>query len=205
MVKYFIMNLKNLSVLVLLLLFSVGSIAFWLLPANAASRNQDSDLQSSILETDHTLENTIGRTNNFIETIRNRKFTAGKIKIEKTLDQKETYTSYLISYLSDGLTIYGVLNIPQGEGPFPVIVLNHGYYNPSTFKSGDGTRNIADVLAPEGYITIASDYRGHGNSDNDFIISGGHRPEYAVDVLNLVASINSVTRADTSRILELLR
>jgi hypothetical protein len=33
---------------------------------------------------------------------------------------------YLITYRGDGLKISDVMNVPDGKGPFPVLVLNHG-------------------------------------------------------------------------------
>jgi dipeptidyl aminopeptidase/acylaminoacyl peptidase len=138
-------------------------------------------------------------SNAFIEQLRQREFTGGKVKIEETLGRNSAYTNYLISYPSDDLTIYGVMNIPQGNGPFPVILLNHGYYNPSSFTSGDGTETMADILARNGYLTLASDYRGHGKSESDGQ-RGGHRPEYSIDVLNLVASVPSIQKADANNI-----
>lgn len=147
------------------------------------------------------LDNTTANSNSFIEQLRQREFAGGEIKIEETLLQNGTYTSYLISYPSDNLKIYGIMKIPEGNGPFPVIILNHGYYNPSSFQSGNGTDNMANILASNGYITLASDYRGHGNSDNDIQgRRGGHRPEYAIDILNLIASVKSIAKADQNRI-----
>ncbi len=194
------MKLKKTSTIALLVLLCLGVFVLWQGFKIANPKQPDSKSQDNALETDHSLENTIGSSPNFIEDLRKRNFTGGDIKIEKTLAQSDPYTSYLISYPSDNLKIYGVMNIPQGEGPFPIIVLNHGYYSPTEFKSGDGTRNIADILVPEGYITLASDYRGHGNSENDSGNRGGHRPEYAIDVLNLIASIKNIPQADTNRI-----
>lgn len=137
--------------------------------------------------------------NSFIEQLRRGDFKGGTIKIEETLSRTVTYTSYLISYPSDELTIYGVMNVPEGNGPFPVIILNHGYYNPSSFTSGDGTQTMADILARNGYLTLASDYRGHGRSESDGI-RGGHRPEYSIDILHLIASVPSIEKADAKNI-----
>lgn len=136
----------------------------------------------------------------FIEQLRQREYKAGEIKIEETLTHNNSYTSYIISYPSDDLKIYGMMNIPAGKGPFPVIVLNHGYFTPSNFVSGDGTRTMADILATNGYLTVAPDYRGHGQSEDEKVGSRGHRPEFAVDVLNLIASIKSIDKADENRI-----
>lgn len=92
------------------------------------------------------------------------------------------------------------MNVPTGDGPFPVIILNHGYFNQSSFQSGDGTQTMANILAQRGYITLASDYRGFGKSENDAQGSRGHNPNYAIDVLQLIASIKSLSKVDTNRI-----
>lgn len=136
----------------------------------------------------------------FIEQLRQRNYQGGEIKIEETLSQNNSYTSYLISYPSDDLKIYGRMNVPAGQGPFPIIILNHGYFNQSSFTSGDGTQTMADILTRNGYITLASDYRGFGKSENDGQGSRGHNPNYAIDVLNLIASVKNLDRADPDKI-----
>lgn len=143
-----------------------------------------------------TNERTTLEQNSLIDNFRQKTFSGGKITTERTLSTNGNFTSYLISYPSDDLKIYGIMNIPKGNGPFPVVLLNHGYYNPSTFQSGDGTRSMAEILATNGYVTLASDYRGHGQSEGE---GGGHRPEYAIDVLYLAASAKTVPQADTKR------
>ncbi|HKI54000.1 MAG TPA: hypothetical protein VJ987_07725, partial [Anaerolineales bacterium] len=55
-----------------------------------------------------------------IDGLREHDFQSGEINIRETLDETEFYTSYLIDYPSDGLTITGVMQIPVGDGPFPV-------------------------------------------------------------------------------------
>ncbi len=132
--------------------------------------------------------------------LRERTYQGGKIKIEETLVSEANYTSYIFSYPSDNLKIFGMMNVPNGNGPFPVIILNHGYFNQTSFSSGDGTRAMADILAAKGYITLASDYRGFGKSENDAQKSRGHSPNYAIDILNLISSVKSLTKADTNRI-----
>lgn len=140
-------------------------------------------------------------SNSFIESLRVRRFQGGKITVEETLSKNNSYTKYLISYPSDDLKIYGIMNVPQGNGPFPVILLNHGYFNASTYQSGDGTDGMANILAAKGYLTLASDYRGFGKSqDVPDQASRGHRPEYAIDVLNLIASVKSLPKADQNKI-----
>ncbi len=136
-----------------------------------------------------------------VPALRARAYEGGEIKVLQTLSQNAAYVSQLIEYPSDGLRIRGVMKVPRGGGPFPVLLLNHGYYAVPSYRSGNGTDNAGDFLASAGYLTLASDYRGFGGSDND--ASGqnaGHRVEYAVDVLNLLAAVPSVAQADAARI-----
>jgi dipeptidyl aminopeptidase/acylaminoacyl peptidase len=133
-----------------------------------------------------------------IRGLRQHNFQSGKIHIRSTLDdENQFYTSYLIDYPSDGLTITGVMQIPVGEGPFPVIVMNHGFFGRSVYRSGDGTDRASPYLAEHGYITLASDYRSWGESDigASFFYSG-----LVTDVINLINAIPSIPEADSSRI-----
>lgn len=124
----------------------------------------------------------------FIESLRKRKYTGGKITIEKVLLNNPNFTSYLFSYPSDNLKIVGVLNVPNGRGPYPIIILAHGYYNPKTFKVGTGTEREANFLVKNGYVTFAPNFRGFGASEDD---GSAHlfRADFAIDVMELVASI----------------
>src|SRR3989344_4635794 len=50
------------------------------------------------------------------------------------LDRNDVYTRYAITYRSNGLLITGIMNIPEGAGPFPLVILNHGYLARSVYK-----------------------------------------------------------------------
>jgi dienelactone hydrolase len=132
-----------------------------------------------------------------IDGLRGREFQSGKIRIRSRLDENDKYTSYLIDYPSDGLTVSGVMQIPAGEGPFPVIVLNHGFFNRGVYNSGDGTDRASAFLAEHGYLTLASDYRSWGDSDigHSFFYSG-----LVIDVINLLNAIPSIPEADPERV-----
>ena len=190
---------RNILVVVILLIISIGAFIFWQ-KNNASFLNQPTDPSSNTNQvTDKSLESSTNNNSSFIESLRERVFAGGEMKIEETLAHNNSYTSYIFSYPSDNLKIYGMINIPEGNGPFPVIVLNHGYFNQSSFQSGDGTQTMADIFARQGYLTLASDYRGFGKSENDPEGSRGHNPNYAIDILNLIASIKSISQADANR------
>ena len=132
-----------------------------------------------------------------IEGLRQHDFQGGKIRIRSRLSTNDKFTTYLIDYPSDGLTITGVMQIPQGDGPFPVILLNHGFFSRSVYNSGDGTDRASAFLAEHGYITLASDYRSWGESET------GHSLFYsglAIDVVNLINAISTIKQADPERI-----
>lgn len=132
-----------------------------------------------------------------IAGLRERTFDGGEISLDVVMGLTNTYTKYLFSYPSDGLRISGILQIPNGDGPFPVIIMNHGYQNRSEYTSGDGTDRASIYLVERGYITIASDYRTWGSSD---ISASFFHTGLVTDVMNLLASIDSLPQADVTRV-----
>ena len=132
-----------------------------------------------------------------IDGLRQHEYQSGKIHIRSTLLETDKFTSYLIDYPSDGLTITGVMQIPNGDGPFPVIIMNHGFFSRSIYSSGDGTDRSSAFLAEHGYLTLAPDYRSWGDSDigNSFFYSG-----LVIDVINLLNAVPSIPQADPARI-----
>lgn len=132
-----------------------------------------------------------------IDSLRARPYVGGQIKITRLVSNEDTFTRALFEYPSEGLRITGSMNIPRGLGPFPVVILDHGYFPVSQYKSGDGTNRAADAFARRGYLTLASDYRCYGGSQcatNPLDVG------MAIDVLNLIASLPTLASADTSRV-----
>jgi uncharacterized protein len=121
-----------------------------------------------------------------IEHLSNRIYGGGELRIEDTLGDSSKFTRYLVSYPSDGVNIYGFMNVPKGEGPFPVIITVHGYIDPEVYQTLDYTTGYADALARSGYLVIHPNLRGYPPSeegDNLF------RVGMAIDVLNLIALV----------------
>src|SRR3989338_1450490 len=191
---------RKLLILSIILLLGIGSFILWQKNNSSIPTQQLDKPQNTNPEGDQLLENSSNNNQSFIEDLRKREYKGGEITIEETISENTEYVSYIFSYPSDDLTIYGRMNVPKGNGPFSVIVLNHGYFNQSSFQSGDGTQTMADILARRGYLTLASDYRGFGKSENDAQGSRGHNPNYTIDILNLIASIKNLPEADTNRI-----
>lgn len=122
----------------------------------------------------------------------------------EVMAERETFTRYMIRYPSDGLNIFGFVNVPEGEGPFPIVFILHGYgaSNVSTVIGAETA--VADILAENGYLVLRPNMRGYPPSDNGDNL---YRVGLAVDVLNLIALLKDqadqpglLENADTARI-----
>ena len=139
-----------------------------------------------------------------IESLRSRSYGGGQLEIVQTLASYPSFTRYLVRYPSDGLKIYGFMDLPSGQGPFPVIIALHGYIDPSVYQTLDYTTRYADAWARAGYLVLHPDLRGFPPSDDGDDL---FRVGMAVDVLNLIAIVKSdggtsgaLQAADRSRI-----
>ncbi|MCF7812532.1 alpha/beta fold hydrolase [Candidatus Gracilibacteria bacterium] len=127
-------------------------------------------------------------------------FTIGKL-----LSTYETHKSYFITYQSNGLKISGTLHVPEGEGPFPVLILNHGYFPPNTYTNGYGFGREQKYFARHGYVVLHIDYRGYAYSDDDTFGLNSQRwgyTGYATDAINAVLALKnaSLEYTDMSRV-----
>jgi len=93
------------------------------------------------------------------------------------------YTRYPITYKANEFTISGIMNIPKGDGPFPTLVLGHGYIDTAIYTSGRGLKREQDYLANQDYIVLHTDYRNHAGSDDDPENSNNLRLGYTIDVI----------------------
>lgn len=123
-----------------------------------------------------------------IEYLQSRTYGGGQIEFLEIMEQNILFTRYLIRYPSDGLNIYGFANIPNDQGPHPVIIALHGYIDPAIYNTLDYTTHYADALASAGYIVLHPNLRGYRPSDNAEDL---FRVGMATDVLNLISLIQS--------------
>lgn len=101
-----------------------------------------------------------------------------------------------ITYLSDGLKVKAFVIQPKSEGKYPCIIfnrggnLNFGAWNPS------GVIRFLGAISKEGYVVIASQYRGNGGGEGIEEFGGAD----VNDVTILPKVLGEIKRADTTRI-----
>ncbi len=134
--------------------------------------------------------------------MRQQSYPGSDIALEETLEPESAYTRQIVSYYSEGLKLYALLTLPNGDPPstgWPVIVFNHGFIQPESYKPTERYEKYVDAIGRRGYIVFRPDYRGHGKSQGK--ARGGYSsPDYTIDVLNAVSSISRYPLADPNRI-----
>jgi dipeptidyl aminopeptidase/acylaminoacyl peptidase len=121
-------------------------------------------------------------------------YDGGDLRLGDVQAETDAYTSYTVSYRSDGLRVSGLLYVPHGRGPFPAVVLAHGYIDPAFYDNGQGMRREQDWLARAGYVVLHTDYRNHAFSDPDPRAERRLRLGYTVDVVNAVHALRKTRR-----------
>lgn len=137
-----------------------------------------------------------------IEAMRQTPYPGSEITLEQALERGANYSRYYASYRSEGLKIYALLTIPDGEMPetgWPAIVFNHGYIPPAQYRTTERYIAYVDWLARSGYIVFRIDYRGHDRSEGEARGAYGD-PGYTKDVLHAVSALQQFPQADPDRI-----
>lgn len=100
-----------------------------------------------------------------------------------------------IAYWSEGLRVTGLVARPARRGPFPLLLLNHGY---GSF-SKDHMIQVARA-ASAGFAVLASDYRGQGESEGRQTRDRDGSAAMARDVVNGARAILGLPFVENTRI-----
>ncbi len=87
--------------------------------------------------------------------------------VAATVPQGPLFHKQRVTYKNGPLTLVGFSYHPDGNGPFPLVVWNHGSEkNPGTSPQFD---SVAAIFVPAGFAVFAPMRRGHGNSEGTYI------------------------------------
>lgn len=116
------------------------------------------------------------------ERLRQKDYQGGNIVVDGD--------KFFLSY--EGKRVSGQINMPGGEGPFPVVIMLRGYVDKEVYETGVGTRKVAAVLAQNGFMNLAPDFLGYGESDpesNDILAARFEKIVTAMYLLNAICQV----------------
>jgi dipeptidyl aminopeptidase/acylaminoacyl peptidase len=133
-----------------------------------------------------------------INYLRELEIAGSEITFEEKLADRSNYHQHLVSYISEGNKIYGLLTIPfeeHPEGGFKAIIFNHGYIPPTAYRTTERYTAYVDYLARSGFVVFKIDYRGHGESQGE--PSGSYfSPGYTIDSIAALKSLQMMDIID---------
>ncbi|RMA64810.1 alpha/beta hydrolase family protein [Ulvibacter antarcticus] len=120
----------------------------------------------------------------------------GKIEWKEEYNYLDRIDIYKITYLSDDLKINGLLVKPKKKGKYPCVIYNRGGNRDfSALTIATGAIRLG-AIAKEGYVVIASQYRGNGGSEGKEEFGGAE----VNDITILTEVLKEIESADTDKI-----
>lgn len=135
-----------------------------------------------------------------LPTLMRRNFASTAPRVVRETGATPSWTRYEVRYPSAGLEISGVLYVPRGPGPFPAVVLAHGYIPPERYVTGQGMPREQEYLADRGFVVLHTDYRGHAASSAADAVDLELRLGYAEDVLNAAQALKLMGEVDPEQV-----
>lgn len=106
------------------------------------------------------------------ENLKQTTFPKSDITLGRKLDETPGSLSQTFYFLvpivlgrSEMKKVSGVINVPKAPGDYPVIIMFRGFVPNETYQPGIGTEPSAKIFSQNGFITIAPDFLGYGESD----------------------------------------
>jgi dipeptidyl aminopeptidase/acylaminoacyl peptidase len=120
-----------------------------------------------------------------------KEYDGGRLRLGTEVYSTATQRQYEVTYRGGGLTISGRIAVPRGSGPFPAVVLAHGYITPADYVNGQGMTREREWFADHGYVALHVDYRNHAGSDDTAIGEADLLTGYTEDVVNAVLALRA--------------
>ena len=135
----------------------------------------------------------------YIESLRSLPHPGGKIEVGTQMFRGHGYTKYRVVWPSQGQVMTGTISLPDGAGPFPVVIVNHGHIPTTRYWVGQDSGIFGDPMAAHGFISIAPNYPGYAGSGTLDAAYPDVVAEAVAD-LDLVSSLSTLPQASSSRV-----
>lgn len=129
------------------------------------------------------------------ENLKNQQFSPSEITFGKVLKDEKDYTSGLFYFNMVDKRVSGLANIPKKKGIYPIIVMFRGYVDQKIYTTGEGTRRAGEFFAANGFITLAPDFLGYGESASPSANSIEERFQTYTTALTLLSSLGNLNKA----------
>lgn len=134
-----------------------------------------------------------------IENLSSSEIGSGKLAISELLKDYPEFTSNkFIMEFSPNLDrknvkkVSGMINQPKGEEKYPLVIMIRGFVPSDQYFIGNGTYNSSLFFARNGFITIAPDFLGYGESDKETDNVFEARFQTWTTVLSLLKSVDQI-------------
>lgn len=129
------------------------------------------------------------------ERLRSTQFPKSEILLGKVVQENSDVISQIFYLYVEGKKVSGLIHIPTKDGIYPIIVLFRGYIDQKTYKTGDGTRRVSESFAKNGFITLAPDFLGYGESASPSANPVEERLQTYTTALTLLDSLDNLNKA----------
>lgn len=137
-----------------------------------------------------------------VPALRQRDYDGGMLELGTRIAITDRFEQWTFTHMSEDfqgnrVEVTGLVNIPIGEGPFPVAIVLHGGITQSAYEQGAGSAIHANLLAENGYVAFMPDYQTYNETEG----SGSPlKIPWAVDIMHLIDVIPDLPQADPERI-----
>lgn len=130
-----------------------------------------------------------------VDSLSKTTFAGSEITFGQVLGDEPGYLSRVFYFYDQGKKVSGLANIPKSEGKFPIIVMFRGYVDREKYATGVGTQRTGEALAKAGFIILAPDFLGYGQSDDPSQNPLEERFQTYTTALALLSSIKNLNSA----------
>ncbi len=137
------------------------------------------------------------------DNLRKIRFTSNPIILGRKIDETENLISQIFYFDVNNLNgkksrVSGMLNIPKSDGVYPIVVMFRGFVPKENYETGVGTKRVGRYFARNGFITIAPDFLGFGESENPSYDAMEERFQTYTTALSLFSSLQSLNAGLTA-------